>query len=55
LLWVALKASLVAECFADGAGDAEGGIGMSELVGASPVSEHAADRDFGLRHATPFS
>ena len=52
LLGVALQASLMAECFANGAGDAEGGIGVSELVGASPVSEHAADSDFGLRHAT---
>ncbi len=51
LLWVALHASLMAECFADGAGDAEGGIGMSELVGASHVSEDAADGDFGLCHA----
>jgi len=25
----------MAECFADGAGDSEGGIGVSELVGAS--------------------
>ena len=41
----------MAECFADGAGDAEGGIGMSELVGASHVSEDAADGDFGLCHA----
>ena len=48
LLWVALQASLMAECFADGAGDADGGIGVSELVGASDVSEHAADGDFGL-------
>ena len=47
LLWVALQASLMAECFADGAGDSEGGIGVSELVGASHVSEHAADGDFG--------
>jgi hypothetical protein len=47
LLWVALQASLMAECFADGAVDAEGGIGVSELVGTSPVSEHAADSDAG--------
>ena len=33
----------MAECFADGAGDSEGGIGVSELVGASHVSEHTAD------------
>jgi hypothetical protein len=37
LLGVALQASLMAECFADGAGDADGGIGVSELVGA-PMS-----------------
>ena len=36
----------MAECFADGTGDAEGGIGVSELVCASPVSEHPADSDF---------
>ena len=35
LLWVARQASLMAECFADGAGDPEGGIGVSKLVGAS--------------------
>ena len=52
LLWVALQASLMAECFADGAVDAEGGMGVSELVGTSPVSEHAADSDAGLRRAT---
>ena len=51
VLWVALQASLMAECFADGAGDADGGIGVSELVGASHVSEYAADGDFGLCHA----
>jgi hypothetical protein len=51
LLWVALQASLMAECFADGAGDADYGIGVSELVGASHVSEHAADGDFGLCRA----
>jgi hypothetical protein len=51
LLWVALHASLMAECFADGAGDLEGRIGVSELVGASHVSEHAADGDFGLCRA----
>jgi len=51
LLWVALQASLMAECLADGAGDADCGIGVSELVGASHVSEHAADGDFGLGHA----
>ncbi len=38
----------MAECFADGAGDPEGGIGVSELVSASPVSEHPADGDPGL-------
>jgi hypothetical protein len=48
LLGVALQASLMAECFADGTGDADCGIGVSELVGASHVSEHAADGDFGL-------
>jgi hypothetical protein len=48
LLGVALQASVMAECFAGGAGDAEGGVGMSELVGASPVSEYAVDGDFGL-------
>ena len=52
LLWVALQASLMAECFADGAVDAEGGIGVSELVGTSPVSEYTADSDGGLRCAT---
>ena len=51
MLWVALQASLMAECFADGAGDANYGIGVSELVGASHVSEHAADGDFGLCRA----
>jgi hypothetical protein len=51
LLWVAFQASLMAECFADGAGHADGGIGMSKLVGASHVSEHAADGDFGLCRA----
>src|SRR5580658_2016248 len=51
LLWVALQASLMAESFADGAGDADGGIGVSELVGASHVSNHAADGDFGLCRA----
>jgi hypothetical protein len=51
LLWVALQASLMAECFADGAGDADYGIGVSELVGASHVSEHTADGDFGLCRA----
>jgi hypothetical protein len=51
LLWVALQASLMAECFTDGAGDSEGRIGVSELVGASHVSEHAADGDFGLCRA----
>jgi hypothetical protein len=55
LLWVALQAPLMAECFADGAGDSEGGIGVSELVGASHVSEHAADGDFGLCRAGPSS
>jgi hypothetical protein len=48
LLGVALQASLMAECFAGGAGDAEGGVGVSELVGASPVSEYEVDGDFGL-------
>ncbi len=42
----------MAEGFADGAVDAEGGIGVSELVGTSAVSEHAADSDAGLRCAT---
>jgi hypothetical protein len=51
LLWVALQASLMAECFADGAGDADGRVGVSELVGASHVSDHTANGDFGLRHA----
>ena len=50
LLGVALQASLMAECFAGGAGDAKGRVGMSKLVGASHVSEHAADGDFGLCH-----
>jgi hypothetical protein len=48
LLGVALQASLMAECLAGGAGDAEGGISVSELVGASPVSEYEVDGDFGL-------
>jgi hypothetical protein len=52
LLGVALQASVMAECFAGGAGDAEGGVGMSELVGASPVSEYAVDGDFGLCRTT---
>ena len=50
-LWVALQASLMAERFADGAGDADCRIGVSELVGASHVSEHAADGDLGLCRA----
>jgi hypothetical protein len=41
----------MAESFADGAGDTDGRIGVSELVGASHVSEHAADGDFGLCRA----
>ena len=48
LLGVALQASLMAECFAGGAGDAEGRVGVSELVGAAPVSDDAIDGDFGL-------
>jgi hypothetical protein len=48
LLGVALQASVMAECFAGGTVDAEGRVGMSELVGASPVSEYAVDGDFGL-------
>jgi hypothetical protein len=48
LLGIAFQAPLMAECFAGGAGDAEGGVGVSELVGASPVSEHKVDGDFGL-------
>jgi len=51
LLWAALQASLMAESVADGAGDTDGRIGVSELVGASHVSEHAADGDFGLCRA----
>jgi hypothetical protein len=43
VLRVSLQASLMAERFTGGAGDAEGGIGVSELVGASPVSDHAVD------------
>jgi hypothetical protein len=50
LLGVALQASLMTECFAGGAGDAEGRVGMSKLVGASHVSDHAADGDFRLCH-----
>ena len=50
MLGVALQASLMAECFAGGAGDAEGRVSMSKLVGASHVSEYAADGDFGLCH-----
>jgi hypothetical protein len=48
LLRVALQASVMAECFAGGTVDAEGGVGMSELVGASTISEYAVDGDFGL-------
>jgi len=48
LLGVALQASVMAEYLAGGAGDAEGGVGMSELVGASRVSDYAVDGDFGL-------
>ncbi len=47
-LGISLQASLMAECFAGGAGNAESGVGVSELVGASHVSEHAADGDSGL-------
>jgi hypothetical protein len=50
LLGVAFQAALMAECLAGGAGHAEGRVGMSELVGASHVGEHAADGDFGLCH-----
>jgi hypothetical protein len=52
LLGVALQASVMAECFAGGTVDAEGGVGMSELVGASTVREYAVDGDFGLRRTT---
>ena len=48
LLGVALQASLMAECFAGGAGDAEGRVGVSELVGAAPVSDDAINGNFGL-------
>jgi hypothetical protein len=48
LLWVALQASLMAERFTDGAGDADCGVGVSQLVGASHISEHAADSDLRL-------
>jgi len=41
LLGVSLQASLMAERFAGWAGHAEGGVGVSELVSAAPVSEHA--------------
>ena len=51
VLWIALQASLMAECLADGAGDADCGIGVSQLIGASHISEHAADGDFGLCRA----
>ena len=50
LLGVALQASLMAECFADGAGEAEGRVGVSKLVGASHIGEYAADGDSGLCH-----
>ena len=50
MLGVALQASLMAECFAGGAGDAEGRVGVSKLVGASHVCDHTADGDFGLCH-----
>jgi hypothetical protein len=46
LLGVSLQASLMAERFAGRAGDAEGRVGVSELVSASPVSEHAVDGNF---------
>ena len=48
LLGVALQASLMAERFAGWAGDAEGGVGVSELVSAAPVREYAIDGNFGL-------
>jgi len=50
LLGVALQASLMAECFADGAGEAEGRVGVSKLVSASHIGEYAADGDSGLCH-----
>jgi len=54
VLWVALQASLMAERFADGAGKMEDGVGVCELVGASPVSDHAVDGDFGLCRSMRF-
>ena len=38
----------MAECLADGAGDADCRIGVSELVGASHVSRRAADGDLRI-------
>ena len=48
LLGVALQASLVAERFASGAGDAEGRVSVSELVGAAQISDDAINGNFGL-------
>ena len=48
LLGIALQASLMAERFAGGAGDAEGRVGVSELVGAAQVSDDAINGNFGL-------
>jgi hypothetical protein len=45
----------MAERLAGWAGDAEGGIGMGKLVGASHVSEYAADGDSGLCYSGPFA
>ena len=51
MLGVSLQASLMAERFAGWAGDAEGGVGVSELVSAAPVSDYAVDGNFGLCRA----
>ena len=51
LLGVSLQASLMAERFAGWAGDAESGVGVSELVSAAPVSDYAIDGNFGLGRA----
>ena len=48
LLGVALQASLMAERFAGGASDAEGRVGVRELVGAAEISDDAIDGNFGL-------
>ena len=41
----------MAERFAEWAGDAEGGVGVSELVSAASVGDYAVDGNFGLCRA----